>query len=482
MTKADLKRTILWLPILAQFHINMFKILTLLSVFTVILFGFAVISSSAQSLGSSPVSTSPLENQAQVVKIKQASEAEIQTIVINFKAENETLNTDILSLKNQETELQSQITNLNKNLKDFKTQSIDKNPTLTDEIDQTKQNLNQIQKDLLTVKNDLAAKQAKLEANLKTLDESQTNLVEKTKEVKQEVSTLQQQLFIFGTQFSVYFSLILSYWLMWQILRIINRRFVKNKVLGTVISFSSTLVALIATFLTLLIAFIGNLTLLITSFGVFSAALVVALQDFVSSFFAWILIGFSRIYRVGDTISITTGKGVVTGTVTLIGLFRTVFKEKMGGFEMDKEMVTGKILSFPNNLVLKESVSNFTKDNNVIWHNFNLVITFESDQRKARAILESICKEQFQYAVDHEHQYFAGTYNIKQYKPRVYMNIAADGPMYTVWFATKVDFFRERLEKYSESILDQFHKEGIELAYSTSRVLLPNSMSKNIEN
>jgi small-conductance mechanosensitive channel len=456
----------------------MFKKITSILLLVASLFVFSCVLTKAQGSSSGSVSASPLENQAQVVKIKQASEAEIQTLVTNIKAEDETLNTDILNLKNQETELQSQITNLNKNLKDFKTQSIDKNPNLTDEINQTKQDLDQAQKDLLEVKNDLAAKQAKLDANQKTLDEAQANLVEKTKEVKQEVNTLQQQLLTFGSQFLTYLSLILSYWLFWQILRIINKRFVRNKVIGTVISFSSTLLALIATLLTLLIAFIGNLALLITSFGVFSAALVVALQDFVSSFFAWILIGFSRIYRVGDTISITTGKGVVTGTVTSIGLFRTGFKEKMGGLDVDKEMSTGKILSFPNNLVLKESLTNSTRDNNVIWHSFNLVITFESDHRRAREILENICKEQFQYAVDHEQQYFAGTYNIKQYKPRVYMNIAADGPSFTIWFATKIGFFRERLEKYSESILDAFQKEGIELAYSTSRVVLP---EKNYE-
>ena len=256
-----------------------------------------------------------------------------------------------------------------------------------------------------------------------------------------------------------------------------NKKFVKNKVIATIITFSSTLLALIATLLTLLIAFIGNLALLITSFGVFSAALVVALQDFVSSFFAWILIGFSRIYRVGDTISITTGKGVVTGVVTTIGLFRTIFKEKIGGLDADKEMMTGKILSFPNNLVLKESLTNFTRDNNVIWHSINLIITFESDHRKARDILENICKQQFQFAMDHEQQYFAGTYNTKQYKPRVYMNIAGDGPSFTIWFATKVGFFRERLEKYSEAILDAFQKEGIELAYTTNRVILPENVS-----
>ncbi len=439
----------------------------ILILFLSCLLNFSLISVQAQTQALTNVL--PFENQAQVVKSKQNSEAEIRTLITNLKTENESLNTDILNLKNQEIGLQNQILKLNKNLIEFNQTASDQNQT----IDKTKQDLSQAEKDLLQTKNDLAQKQAKLEANLVTLSEAQANLIEKTKEVKQEVNTLQQQLLLFGSQFSWYFGLVLSYWLLWQITRMVSKRFVKNSSVLGIISFVSTILALAATLLTILIAFIGNLTLLITAFGFFSAALVVALQDFVSSFFAWILIGVSRIYRVGDTISITTGKGIVTGIVTSIGLFRTVFKEKIGGNDIDSEKLTGKILSFPNNVVLKESLTNFTKENNIIWHIFNVVITFESDHVKAKAILESICSEQFQHAIDHEQKFFAGVYNIKQYKPRVYMNIAADGPQYTIWFATKIGFFRERLEKYSESILDKFKKEGIELAYSTNRVVYP---------
>jgi len=421
--------------------------------------------------GSTVDNSTPIQNQAQVVKIKQASETEIQNLITQIKTENESLSNEILTLKNQEIEQQSQVNNLSKNLKEFKTQSIDKNPNLKDDIEKTKQDLDQAQKDLLATKNELALKQAKFEANSKTLNDAQANLTQKKQEVKEEVNTLQQQIINFLGQFSLFISLILGYWFAWQLIRFLNKKLVKNNIISGIISTLSTLLAILATFATLLVAFIGNLTLLVTSFGVFSAALVVALQDFVSSFFAWILIRISRIYRIADTISITTGKGVVTGVVTSIGLFRTIFKEKVGGTELDNEKPTGKILSFPNNLVLKESVTNFTKNNNIIWHSFNVTITFESDHRKAKEILETICKEQFQYALDHEQQYFAGVFNIKQYKSKVYMYIAADGPQFTIWFATKIGFFRDRLEKYSEEILDRFAKHNIELAYTTNRII-----------
>lgn len=419
-----------------------------------------------------PLTSKSIENQAEVVKVKQASEADLQSLVTKLQAENESLNKDILSLKNQQTELQTLIKKYTQNLSDLKTQKADKNPNLQSDIDQTKQDLDQAQKDLIQTKNDLADKQSKYDANIGTIGEAKTNLESKKQEVKQEVNALQHQVIIFGTQISYFVVLITVYWLAWQLIRIINKRFIKNEFIHGVISFVVNFLAIGATLVTITLAFIGNLTLLLTSLGVFSAALVVALQDFVSSFFAWIMIVVSRQYKDRDTISITTGKGIVTGVVARVGIFRTTLNEKLGGTGWDKEFSTGRILTFPNNLVLKESVTNYTRENDIIWHSLSVTITFESNRQKAKEMLENICKEQFQYALDHEKQYFKGVKNIKQYKPCVYMNIAGDGPQYTIWFATKIGHFRDRLERYSEDILSKFAKEGIDLAYVTNRVMV----------
>jgi len=433
----------------------------------------------SNALTPAPLTSKSLENQAEVVKVKQASEADLQTLVTNLQAENESLNKDILNLKNQQTELEMLIKKYTQNLNDLKTQKADKNPNLQADINQTKQDLEQSQKDLIQTKNDLADKQSKYDANINTIGEAKTNLESKKQEVKQEVNALQQQVIIFGTQISYYLVLITAYWLVWQLIRIINKRLIKNEFIHNVISFVINFLAIGATLVTITLAFIGNLTLLLTSLGVFSAALVVALQDFVSSFFAWIMIVVSRQYRDGDTIAITTGKGIVTGIVSRIGIFRTTLKEKLGGTGWDKEFSTGRILTFPNNLVLKESVTNYTRENDIIWHSLSVTITFESNRHKAKEILENICKDQFRYALDHEKQYFKGIKNIKQYKPCVYMNIAGDGPQYTIWFATKIGHFRDRLERYSEDILSKFAKEKIDLAYVTNRVMIDKAVNPN---
>ena len=450
------------------------KITFLIVIISFLSGGLAVVAQdqSNSTLTPAPLTSKSLENQAEVVKVKQAGEVDLQNLVTNLQAENESLNKDILSLKNQQIEQETLIKKYTQNLSDLKTQKADKNPNLQIDIDQTKQDLQQSQKDLIQTKNDLADKQSKFDANVNTIQEAKTNLESKKQEVKQEVNALQQQVIIFGTQISYYLVLITAYWLVWQLIRIVIKRFIKNEFIHSVISFVINFLAISATIATITLAFIGNLTLLLTSLGVFSAALVVALQDFVSSFFSWIMIVVSRQYRLGDTISITTGKGIVTGIVARVGIFRTTLKEKLGGTGWDKEFSTGRILTFPNNLVLKESVTNYTRENDIIWHSLSVTITFESNRHKTKEILDNICKDQFRYALDHEKQYFKGVQNIKQYKPCVYMNIAGDGPQYTIWFATKIGHFRDRLERYSEDILSKFAKEDIDLAYVTNRVMV----------
>ena len=77
-----------------------------------------------------------------------------------------------------------------------------------------------------------------------------------------------------------------------------------------------------------------------------SAAIVVALQNYVSSFFSYMYIISSRQFEEGDIIR--TGNPFMTanGVVRTIGMFFTTIKEVD-----DELMFTGKTISFPNNLI-----------------------------------------------------------------------------------------------------------------------------------
>ena len=78
----------------------------------------------------------------------------------------------------------------------------------------------------------------------------------------------------------------------------------------------------------------------------FGAAIVVSLQHFISSFFAFLYIRGRGEFDISDIIRVNGAGGQFLGEVRKIGIFFTTLRE------VDNElMFTGKIVSFPNNFV-----------------------------------------------------------------------------------------------------------------------------------
>ena len=293
-------------------------------------------------------------------------------------------------------------------------------------------------------------------------------------------SELLKNLIDFGGKAVIYIFFVVLYWLLLKFILWSGRKVIKNDIIYRLVRVASSVIFVVASVVTILFAFVGNLSFLATSFGVLSAALVVALQDFVSSFFAWLMIKVKSQFRVNDIIQLNSNKGTFTGKVVELGFFRTSLKEKIGGNGLDKEFYTGKIISFPNNLILKEGAVNYTLDNKLLWHDIHVTITFESDYEKASLILKEISNQQFEYALDHKDTLLDDVFNLKSlYKPQLYMNIGSDGVEFTVWFACRVGLYRESLEEYSRLIMHKFKLADIHLAYRTSRIIsTPGSSSQ----
>jgi small-conductance mechanosensitive channel len=283
---------------------------------------------------------------------------------------------------------------------------------------------------------------------------------------------LRDSLLNLGAKFLLYIGIVALYWFTLRLILWIAKKIIKNDTFYRIFRFAASAIFIISSLVTILFAFVGNLTFLITSFGVLSAALVVALQDFVSSFFAWILIKLKNQYKTGDLIELHSNREIFTGKVIEIGVFRTALKEIVGGEGLDKEFYTGKTVSFPNNLILKEGLVNFTSDNKLLWHAIDTTITFESDYEKASNILHEIANKQFEYALDHKDSLLDNVYNLKTiYKPKIYLNIGSDGVQFVIWFAARRERYRETVEEYSRQILHKFKANKINLAYRTNRVI-----------
>ncbi len=203
--------------------------------------------------------------------------------------------------------------------------------------------------------------------------------------------------------------------------------------------------------------------------GILGAGLAVALHDTIANIAGFLFIILRRPFEVGDRIEIEG----VAGDVIDIRLFQFSLLE-IGNW-VDADQSTGRIVQVPNGKVLRAATASFNKGFEYIWHEIPVLITFESDWKKAKAILEDIVDEDtfvVTEEVERQVRKAASRYLIYSGKltPIVYTTVRDSGVLLTVRYMTKPKTRRGTEQQLWEQILDRFAQSGdIELAYPTVR-------------
>ncbi len=118
-----------------------------------------------------------------------------------------------------------------------------------------------------------------------------------------------------------------------------------------------------------------NLYAAAVSFGLISLVVGFALQAPIASFIAWVYLIFRRSYLVGDRIQI---KGF-RGDVVEIGYLDTAILECRGDY-LGNDRRSGRIIRFPNSLVLREEVINYSgPEIPFIWNETPIQVAYTSD-------------------------------------------------------------------------------------------------------
>ncbi len=118
-----------------------------------------------------------------------------------------------------------------------------------------------------------------------------------------------------------------------------------------------------------------NLYAAAVSFGLISLVLGFALQAPITSLIAWIYLIFRRSYLVGDRIQI---KGF-RGDVVEINYLDTSILECSGDY-LGNDRRSGRTIRFPNSLILREEVINYSGPQlPFIWNETAIQIAFSSD-------------------------------------------------------------------------------------------------------
>ncbi len=150
-----------------------------------------------------------------------------------------------------------------------------------------------------------------------------------------------------------------------------------------------------------------NLYAAAVSFGLISLILGFALQAPITSFISWLYIIFRHPYHVGDRIQL----GNLCGDVLEISYLDTRIQE-FGGPYLGNDRLSGRVIHFPNSLILKSEIINYTGQYRpFIWNETTLQIRYGSDIRFVESCLQTAADTDFaeqhpEHAAVHAEVYF----------------------------------------------------------------------------
>ena len=208
---------------------------------------------------------------------------------------------------------------------------------------------------------------------------------------------------------------------------------------------------------------------IVTYIGLVSAGIAIALKDPLTNVAGWIFILWKKPLEAGDRIQLDSHSGDVID----VNVFNFTVME-IGNW-VDADENTGRIIHIPNGKIFTETLANYGKGFEYIFNEIPVLVTFESDWKKAKGILEKIAKDfgdSFTKDAEKEIQKASQKFLIGEQKldSAVYTKIAESGVLLTIRYLCIPKHRRNTEQEIWENILKEFNKENnIELAYPTIR-------------
>ena len=207
----------------------------------------------------------------------------------------------------------------------------------------------------------------------------------------------------------------------------------------------------------------------ITFAGLVSAGIAIALKDTLANIAGWVFIVWRRPFVLGDRIQI----GELTGDVIDIRVFQFSLLEVGGWVEADQS--TGRVVHVPNGILMTTPLANYGAGFEFIWNEIPVLVTFESNWRKAKEILLEIAGEHAENLSEKAAQRIRETSKrfmifYQTFTPTVYTSVKDSGVLLTIRYLCRPRVRRGSTQAIWEDVLDQFAEApDIDFAYPTRR-------------
>jgi len=209
---------------------------------------------------------------------------------------------------------------------------------------------------------------------------------------------------------------------------------------------------------------------LVVSYGLLAAGVAIALQDLFRNIAGGMILFLQSPYRVGDRIVLKD----VEGDVIDIGIMYTTLLELRNWVEGDQP--TGRLVLVPNGHLISGNVYNYTKDNNFLWDELVVPISYESDWRKVVELVGALVEletEEVTVQARKELSSMMGKYYLtpREVQARIYLALTSNYLEMHVRFICLTRERRETRSRLSRLILEKMESEGISVGSTTVEII-----------
>ena len=226
--------------------------------------------------------------------------------------------------------------------------------------------------------------------------------------------------------------------------------------------------------LVLLFSFLENATYLVTVLGFASAGIAIAMKDLFMSSLGWLVIVFGGSFHVGDRVKVFKGSHSYVGDIVDISFLRMTILEDITYTTIKENGRAGRIIFIPNNYIFTELIANYTHGKiKTVWDGIDIMITFDSNHKKATHIIKEIVKKYSKGYTDISRKQLnalRNQYSLKNInvEPRIYTFVEKSGIRVSCWYMTNSYATLTLRSNIFANIIDEINAEDdIKIAYDT---------------
>ena len=237
--------------------------------------------------------------------------------------------------------------------------------------------------------------------------------------------------------------------------------------------------------LTLLFAYIENVSYLVTILGFASAGIAIALKDWFMSLMGWFVIIIGGAVHVGDRVKFVRNGMEYVGDIVDISLLRMTIQEDITLTTYMHNRRAGRIIFVPNNYVFTDMIANYSHAGlKTVWDGIDFMITFDSNVNKASSIAKEITKKYSKGYTDITRKQLnklRSQYSMKNtnVEPRIYTFIEPYGIKISAWYHTNAYATLTLRSTISMEIIERIQAESdISLAFPTQSIYIDKDVRK----